>query len=179
VSASVTDIRLLTPADAAAYAELRTLMLGDTPWAFSASPENDRGRDASGVAASLTRPHFAIAGAFEGERLLACAMTNREERPKRAHIAWIMSVYTRPEARGRGLGRRVVALAVDTARSWSGVESVQLGVSERSPDARRLYESLGFRAWGVEPDAIRINGTAFSEVHMHLDLRLSTPRSTR
>lgn len=179
MSVSVPEVRLLTPADAAAYAELRTLMLADTPWAFSASPESDRGRDASGVAASLTKPHFAIAGAFERGRLLACAMTNREERPKRAHIAWIMSVYTRPDARRRGLGRRVVALAVDTARSWSGVESVQLGVSEHSPDARRLYESLGFLAWGVEPDAIRVGAAAFSEVHMSLDLRLSTPRSTR
>ncbi|KAF0244501.1 MAG: hypothetical protein FD180_2462 [Planctomycetota bacterium] len=31
--------------------------------------------------------------------------------------------------------------------------------------------SLGFKAWGREPDALRLNGRAFSEVHMSLALR--------
>lgn len=163
-------VRLLTPADAAAYAALRAEMLADAPWAFSSSPGHDRGSDAERVAESLRREGFAIAGGFEGGLLRSVAGLHREERPKRRHIAWLVGVFTSPACRGRGLGRATVGLALETARAWAGVSAVLLGVSEGSPGARRLYESLGFVAWGYEPDAIRVEGRSYAETHMRLAL---------
>ncbi|MFN5959519.1 MAG: GNAT family N-acetyltransferase, partial [Planctomyces sp.] len=94
-------IRPLAPADALAYAELRTIMLADTPWAFASSIEDDRGRDAEGVARSLAAGTFALFGAFTAEvSLVSVAMLMRESKLKRRHIAWIMSVYTHREHRG-------------------------------------------------------------------------------
>ena len=164
VSAPV--IRKLKPADAEAYVALRRAMLLDTPWAFSASPEGDRGSDVERVLESLARPGFAIVGAFESGGLVSAAGLNREDKPKRAHIAWIWGVYTAPSHRRRGLSRAVLSEVIDVARSIPGVACLQLSVSERSPQARALYESLGFEAWGTEPDAIRVDGRAYVETHM-------------
>jgi hypothetical protein len=92
-------VRLLTPEDAPAYVALRRQMLLDAPWAFASTPENDRGSDVAKVAASLGGPGYAIAGAFGGAGLASVAVAFREKNPKRAHLAWIVSVYTHPASR--------------------------------------------------------------------------------
>lgn len=43
--------------------------------------------------------------------------------------------------------------ALDHARAWVGVDFVDVGVSENSPQARGLYTRLGFEEWGREPEA--------------------------
>jgi ribosomal protein S18 acetylase RimI-like enzyme len=171
-------IRPLTPEDAPAYAELRTMMLADTPWAFASSLEDDRGRDAQGVAKSLAAGTFAMFGAFTADgSLVSVAMLMRESKIKRRHIAWVMSVYTHPAHRGRGLGERVMAALVDAARAMLGVDSVYLGVSERAQAARRLYDRMGFVAWANEADAVRVDGVGYAETLMRLDLRSAGGRS--
>lgn len=163
-------IRLLMPADAPDYVALRREMLHDAPWSFGADPANDRGSDPAGVARSLAGENFAIAGGYAEGRLVSVAVADREKGAKRAHVAWIISVYTAPSARRRGLGRGVVRAAIDAARGWGGVAQVQLAVSSHAPEARALYESLGFVAWGLEPDAIRVGGKSYDETHMALRL---------
>ena len=163
-------IRLLTPDDAPAYVVLRRQMLLDSPWAFTATPDNDRGSDLASVSKSLAGPDYAIAGAFGDSRLLSVAVSFREANPKRAHLAWIVSVYTHPAARRRGLSRCVLALLLDQIRTWPDIASVLLQVSERAVEARALYESLGFVAWGIEPDAIRVGDGSYAETHMRLSL---------
>jgi RimJ/RimL family protein N-acetyltransferase len=163
-------VRRLTAEDAAAYVALRRAMLLDTPWAFSASPESDRGSVVERVLESLANPGFALIGAFEPDGIASVAGLHREDKPKRAHIVWIWGVYTAQQHRRRGLSRGVLKHAIDLARSWPGAACVQLSVSERSPEARALYESLGFANWGTEPDAIRVDGRSFAETHMRREL---------
>jgi len=161
---------LLTPEDATDYVALRREMLQDAPWAFLASPSQDRGCDVEKVRVSLAREDAAIVGIRqEGDergRLVAAAGVVREEALKRRHIAMIWGVYVTPAARGRGCARAVVSRAMDVARSWPGVGSIHLAVNANAPEARRLYESLGFVEWGFEPDAVRIEGKSFGEHHM-------------
>ena len=52
-------------------------------------------------------------------------------------------MYLRPERRGRGLGKRLLTLALDWAREH-GAAAVRLDTSERMVAARRLYETYGF-----------------------------------
>ena len=68
------------------------------------------------------------------------------------------------------MGRAVVCAAIDLARSWDGVDYVDLGVSENAPDARNLYERLGFVAWGREPESLQIDDRRFDEIYMCLRL---------
>lgn len=52
-------------------------------------------------------------------------------------------MYLRPEQRGRGLGKRLLATALDHARA-TGARLVRLDTSERMETARQLYEAHGF-----------------------------------
>jgi putative acetyltransferase len=53
-------------------------------------------------------------------------------------------MYLRPDQRGRGLGKQLLALALEWARGY-GARSVRLDTSEHMIAAQRLYEAHGFR----------------------------------
>jgi RimJ/RimL family protein N-acetyltransferase len=168
------EIRRLQPADAASYAELRREMLHDSPWAFAASPTDDRGVDPDRVRATLADPAHAIVGAWTPEgRLVSVAGVHRNGHTKMAHRVHIWGVYTTPAARGQGACFLVLQELLRLATTWPGVTSAGLSVSIRSPGALALYRKLGFRAWGTEPGALMIDGVAYDEVHMVTDLPLT------
>jgi molybdopterin-guanine dinucleotide biosynthesis protein A/N-acetylglutamate synthase-like GNAT family acetyltransferase len=53
-------------------------------------------------------------------------------------------MYLRPELRGRGIGKRLLATALDWARAH-GARRVGLDTTEEMAAARHLYEATGFR----------------------------------
>jgi molybdopterin-guanine dinucleotide biosynthesis protein A/predicted GNAT family acetyltransferase len=61
-------------------------------------------------------------------------------------------MYLRPEERGRGLGRRLLDMALLWAREH-GIRTISLDTSERMEAAQRLYEQYGFAR--VDGDAPR------------------------
>jgi RimJ/RimL family protein N-acetyltransferase len=161
----------LEPEDAERYARLRLRMLHAAPWAYASSPEEDEALDPARLAAVLADRERAIlaveAGGGDGP-LVAAAGIARQRRAKSAHRAGLWGVFVEEAHRGRGLGRAVVSAAIELAFAWDGVDYVDLGVSERSPEARSLYESLGFRAWGREPGSLQCEGRRYDEIFMSL-----------
>lgn len=57
---------------------------------------------------------------------------------------WVWDVEIDEQHRGRGLGRAVMELAEDAART-RGATTIGLNVFDDNPVAGRLYESLGYR----------------------------------
>jgi RimJ/RimL family protein N-acetyltransferase len=173
---TVPTVIRLTPDDVPRFLRIRRRMLEVAPWAFSATPESDKGLDADFMAASLAGEEsavFAVEGEGDGSappELVATAGIVRASPEKFAHRARVWGVFVEPEQRGRGLGRAVMAAAVDLARTWEGVDFVDLAVSERSPAGRSLYEALGFEAWGREPEVTVHAGRRWDEIHMTLRL---------
>ncbi|MFP4599485.1 MAG: N-acetyltransferase family protein [Persicimonas sp.] len=166
----------LKPSDAERYTRLRMEMLTSAPWAFGATPDDDRGLDIPHLEEMLAQEHYAIfasedadKGAQNGE-LVAAAGIIRSTRQKLAHRAVIWGVYTRADQRGRGHGRAVMTAAIDLARSWPGVDYVDIAVTDNAPAAQHLYESLGFEAWGREPETLECDGRRYDEIHMTLRL---------
>jgi ribosomal protein S18 acetylase RimI-like enzyme len=60
-----------------------------------------------------------------------------------AEAAYVYSLWLDPGARGHGLGRRLVAAALDWARR-RGVRAATLRMAPDNAAARRVYENLGF-----------------------------------
>jgi len=75
----------------------------------------------------------------------------------------------RAEARGTGLARRLVAAVLEHAAAR--VELIQLSVVLGNAPARRLYESFGFEAYGIEARSLRVAGVYHDEVLMAKMLR--------
>ena len=159
----------LTPADAARYVRLRRRMLIDTPVAFAASPEDDVASDEAFVARALG-PENAIFAVAAGDELVAACGVMRQTKAKFRHRADIWGVYVEPAHRGKGHARAVIAAAIELARTWDGVEWLDIGVSAATPGAWKLYERLGFVAWGREPAATAIGDERHDEIFLALRL---------
>ena len=63
--------------------------------------------------------------------------------PDRAGMAWIYQVWVEPEARGRGLSKRLIQAAGDAVRVL-GADSLGLNVFGDNAPAIAVYDSLGF-----------------------------------
>jgi GNAT superfamily N-acetyltransferase len=164
-------VRRLRPEDAPALVSLRRQALDGEPLAFGASVEDDRLLDLEFARALLadSREH-AIFGLFLGSDLAGMVGVMRDPKLKRRHTATIWGMYVAPEARGKGRSRALLEAAIEQARRWPGVDQVHLGVSDTATGARRLYETAGFRVWGVEPRALHWQGRYVDEHHLVLDL---------
>jgi GNAT superfamily N-acetyltransferase len=165
-------VRRLQPDDAPALVSLRRQALDGDPLAFGASVEDDRLLGLEFTRAMLGDPRAqAIFGLFLGADLAGMVGILRDTKLKRRHTATIWGMYVAPEARGKGRGRALLEAAILQARDWPGVEQVHLAVTDVAVNARRLYETAGFRAWGREPRALHWQGHFVDDHHLVLDLR--------
>jgi ribosomal protein S18 acetylase RimI-like enzyme len=166
-----TGVRRLSVDDAAALMALRREALERHPLAFAASLEDDVGLSPEFVRRSLAdTDNQAVFGRFEGDELTGMIGLTRPRPVKQRHAGMIWGMYVSARTRGRGAGRALLDVAIAQARAW-GLEQVQLAVTEAAPEAKRLYESAGFRSWGRHPRALGWQGRFVDDEHMVLDLR--------
>ncbi|MBV9763820.1 MAG: GNAT family N-acetyltransferase [Acidobacteriaceae bacterium] len=99
----------------------------------------------------------------------------RHRKLKERHKGTIWGVFVKPSHRGIGGGRSLISGILDRVRLLQGLRQVLISVTSTQDPARQLYISFGFRVFGVEPDALNINGRNIDEAH--LVLGLITPAS--
>lgn len=74
----------------------------------------------------------------------------------RVHIG-VLGIGLLPEARGQGLGGRLMQSALDAA--WArGLTRIELSVRTDNTRAARLYERLGFEHEGIKRQACLVDG---------------------
>lgn len=78
-----------------------------------------------------------------------------------------LGIGLRAEARGRGLGRRLLAAAIHAARE-QGMERIELEVFASNTRAIALYESLGFAREGLKRRARKLDGAYDDDLIMAL-----------
>lgn len=121
----------------------------------------DFGHEIDHLAEEYSPPEGAFLVALDGNAALGCVAMRRLS----AGVCEMKRLYAVPAARGRGVGRRLVAEIVAAARG-AGYSTMRLDTLPTMRAARALYATFGFR----EIDAYRFNpveGTSYLE----LDLR--------
>jgi GNAT superfamily N-acetyltransferase len=89
------------------------------------------------------------------------------------HVVHLSKIMVYPDARGLGLGRRVVDALIERAEDF-GAELLTLGVRGNNHGAQALYEACGFKTWGVLPNGVAVGDDRFDDVRMCRQLRLPT-----
>ncbi|MGW0902042.1 N-acetyltransferase family protein [Streptomyces sp. NPDC002853] len=82
-----------------------------------------------------------------------------------AHVRQILGFAVADEARGKGVGRRLVRAAVEEARR-QGARRITLRVLGHNIPARTLYTSEGFVIEGVLPGEFFLDGAYVDDVLM-------------
>jgi ribosomal protein S18 acetylase RimI-like enzyme len=159
-------IRRLGPLDAAAYQAMRLAGLAESPTAFSSSHEEEAGTSLADIAAELAPGARNRFGAFDGGVLVGAVGVGRESARKLRHKAFIRAMYVLPAYRGKGVGRQLMEHAWAFAASLEGVRLVTLGLTAGNAPAQALYETLGFRAYGQEPESTFVDGVYYDEILM-------------
>lgn len=92
-----------------------------------------------GLPGEYAPPRGAMFVAVEGDRTLGMIAL----RPLDGTIAEMKRLYVRPEARGRGLARRLIARLCDEGRRLNYTE-LRLDTLPNMREAQALYETYGF-----------------------------------
>ena len=160
------EIKELTPADAGSYRELRLFSVEESPTAFGSTPAEAASRSREFFAERLADELNHTFGAIneEGE-LVGMILLRQEQREKTRHKAFIYGVYVRPEYRGKGIGQALMEAALARAGELD-IRQVNLGVNVIGEAAIALYESCGFRRFGVEKDAYKVGDRFYDVAYM-------------
>ncbi|WP_020116630.1 GNAT family N-acetyltransferase [Streptomyces canus] len=94
--------------------------------------------------------HLAVWAAYDGRRAVGTVSLAFPDKPNSRHRAELVKLMVHRDARGQGLGRRLLGTAENAARS-AGITLLHLDTETGSP-AERLYGSAGWTRAGVIPD---------------------------
>jgi RimJ/RimL family protein N-acetyltransferase len=108
-------------------------------------------------------------GGFVGDRLIGFTGLRVEPMVKTRHKGFIYTVYVDQAFRGLGLATGMVEAAIAAGRD-AGLRFVTLTCAVGNDGARRIYERLGFRTFGIEPRGLLVDGAFVDEERMMLDL---------
>jgi GNAT superfamily N-acetyltransferase len=169
-------VTTLDPSDASAYRELMLEAYEHAADAFTTTAAERRAEPESwwfkriGSAAGLTTSF----GAWDERRLVGTIAIEYSAKPKTRHSALLLGMYVTASHRSRGVGRSLMQAAIAAASARQEVFVLTLTLTEGNEPALRLYHSLGFAIWGIEPIAIRTESGIKGKVHMALVLRQPT-----
>jgi ribosomal protein S18 acetylase RimI-like enzyme len=158
----------LTPQHALQYRDLMLHGYEHSPDAFTSTPQERADLPLSWWAQRIADPQgLGLAfGAMDEDRLVGTVALEFSSKPKTSHRAHLIGMYVLHSHRGQGLGRRLVDTALAHAAQRPGVAVITLTVTEGNGPAVALYEAAGFRAFGVEPMALKTPGGYKAKVHM-------------
>lgn len=166
------ELRLLTFADADAFWHLRLEMLRNDPASFADSAEEHENTTVEAARKRLSAGDPAenfVVGAFEDGNLIGTAGFFRRLNSKERHKGHVWGVYVSPSQRGKGAGKALMLEIIHRARQIAGIEQITLVASARLP-AQKLYESVGFKGYGIEPHSLKIGKDYVDDILMVLML---------
>ncbi|SHG65745.1 GNAT family N-acetyltransferase [Ornithinibacillus halophilus] len=165
------EIRILKPEDAKEYLTIRLEALQNNPEAFSSSYEEEKKYSIEKYEERFSGDTSYTIGAFENNLLVGVISIVREQRVKIYHRTNIYATYVKPENRRHGVASKLLESAINKIKEWDGVEQVYLSVVTTNDAAKRLYQNTGFKTYGVDKHALKVNGQYYDEELMVLSVR--------
>ena len=161
-------IAKLSAAEIRPYRALMLEAYVSAPDAFTSTAEERAAEPDSWWARRLEDPSGKTAsfGAYEGDELVGTVALEFESKPKTRHKALLIGMYVKPTARGAGVGAALIKEALAFVAARREIKVVTLTVTHGNTSAMRLYESAGFKQFGIEPMAILGRAGYLSKVHM-------------
>lgn len=165
-------VRRLSAADVLALRELRLEALRLEPSNLGADWEDEATRPLSMWRHMLE--HDTIFGAELNGTLCGMAGLFLRESLKRGHIATLGAFYVRANARGHGVGAKLLDAILKVAHEKKR-SAVLLSMTDGNDAAMRLYARFGFVVCGRIPRAINVRGVYYDELSMIAEFHQNYP----
>lgn len=111
-----------------------------------------------------------VFGALHEGRLVGIVTIEYSTRLKTRHSAHLVGMYVSQLQRQSGAGRALLQAVIEHASTRTEMKVITLTVTQGNTNAIHLYESVGFKLWGIEPMAVSIGIEYKAKVHMQLRL---------
>lgn len=161
--------RMLTTADILAFRALRLEALRLHPESFVPTYDEERSVDPATIAPRFRNDWISggnfILGAYVYGWLVGAVGVRRWPRHKQQHKATLWLLFTHAAVRGQGIGRTLLERVIEQCRHDPDLEQLHLSVGSESAAARRLYASVGFQPYGIEPHAMKL-GDRYIDVEL-------------
>lgn len=159
-------VRRLRKGDGKICRTIRLEALRHAPEAFGSTYEKEAERDVAQFENRVTTE--CIFGAFSAERIVGMAGFYQETGEKFSHKGVLWGMYVNREFRNAGIGNELVSAVLSHAKGV--VDLVSLAVVTENASALALYTKMGFKTYGVEARALKIQNRYLSETLMVRDL---------
>ncbi|HCU6014361.1 TPA: GNAT family N-acetyltransferase, partial [Legionella pneumophila] len=158
-------IRQLFDTDWHLWKEIRLEALNNSPENFGSSYEDEVHMSDADFQNGLSKGY--VLGAFVDDLLVSCAGFYTLNSIKTKHRGVLWSMYTRLEYRGKGIATALIQTLIQHAKT--SVTQLHLTCVVSNFVAQAFYQKQGFRIYGTEPKALKINDTFYDEYLMVLD----------
>jgi ribosomal protein S18 acetylase RimI-like enzyme len=161
-------VRPLGAADAQQYRPLRLASLRNFQFCHGPAYEDALAQSLEWHGERLAKPGDYWFGAFDGDQLVGTVALRTQEGSRLRHSASLNSLIVDSGLQARGIGRLLIAHLIEFARSLGYIRQISLALTEGNTRAERLYESFGFKQFGLEPDALLHDGRYYAKQHRQL-----------
>ena len=164
------EIRLLTSSDATEFRTLRLRALREEPESFGTSEAEFATTPIADVANRLRASDNAFVLGAVTPALIGTVGFHRREGAKKRHKGIIWGVYVAPEYRGQKVAHALMEAAIARASALPQLECLNLTVALKNKAAHRLYQSMGFKSYGIDRRSMKLGAEYVDEDLMELQL---------
>jgi ribosomal protein S18 acetylase RimI-like enzyme len=156
------------------YRDLRLRGLQEHPEAFGESSNDFALRTLQDIQSKLENSKSKggfIIGAFAGDQIVGTVALGRQDGAKSQHRAILWGMYVLPEFRNQQVGSQLLQHLIAKAKNLTELLQIHLAVTVSNVSAFKLYERFGFKTYGTDPRALKVDSIYFDEYLMVLGLR--------
>ena len=160
------NYRTLTIEDYPAYDALRGMALDAVPEAFGSTNKEEIPHRKNRFESNVTHKESFIMGAFDEGELVGMVGFLKLEKIKLRHRGIIWGMFVQPKVQGRGIGSELMRNTLEKAAQIQHLQKINLDVNAENPAAIRLYEKMGFISFGLDKNALFVDGKMYDTILM-------------
>lgn len=165
----MSDIRLLSVADAPAFQTLRLHAVTNDPQAFLSTIEFETAKNLQQYTtelafAGLISP-FGYYGFFDQNHLVGFVQLGTTGLPKQKHIGFIYNLYVDPRFRRQHVAWQLCQKVLQVATDHQ-IERIFANCLRNNPKAMAFYQRLGFSACGQRIQSVKLAEVYEDEIEL-------------
>lgn len=164
------QIRKLQPNESNSYRELRLQCLKNYPMHFTSNYLDELAKEKLFFQNHIEQSNVNnfVLGAFLDDTLVGISGFNRYDSKKIEHKGRIIQVYVNPDYQGQQIGFKLIKHTITDAFKIKAIEQIEIDVISSNKQAAKLYKKIGFEAYGIQKNFMKVGNDYYDHIMMML-----------